>query len=156
MEPLGLPPQRDPDFTSGTALAPLPGPLIVPEDYLRIIANPFLGLAGLVGWWLAVRWIVSLFRKNPDLMGPLAPILAILLLATLCGVVPALFQYHCLDCGQTGRLSRWHSHLCLAAQLRKNSGRTRSFRGPTPFFQNILWLWITLTVGIIARANGWL
>jgi hypothetical protein len=154
LEPHGPPAQRDPEFVSGTGLATTPGPLIAPEDYLRILANPFLGLAGFVLWVLGLRWVLLLFRRNPDLIGPLAPILVVLFVFALFGLVPALLQYHCLDCGQTGRLGRWRSHQCLPSQLRRAAGRPRWVRGPSPFVQNILWLWGLLMLALIARFGG--
>ena len=103
---------------------------IAPELYLRVLANPFLGFAGLVGWLLAARWAVGLLRKSPELIGPLSPILVALFLAALA-LIPGLFHVHCLDCGATLRMSRWRWHACATSALRRVSGRTRWLRGPS-------------------------
>jgi hypothetical protein len=128
-----------------------PRPLVSPGDYLRILSNPFLGLLGLLGWFVVVRWLIAALRRSPELTVPLSPILVVLVVAALFGLTPALFQYHCLDCGATGRLSRWRTHLCPASNLRRQSGRHRWLRGPSPFVQNIIWFWLVLTALIVLR-----
>jgi hypothetical protein len=137
-------PQRDPEFGSQVEYRDHTHALIAPERYLRILANPFLALAGMVGWvWLLIRAFGKL-RANPDLMGPLAPIIVVLLVAIWLGVIPRLFQFHCLDCGTTGRMARWREHICRESTVRRLAGRPRWLRGPTPFFQCILWMWLAL------------
>lgn len=147
MDPAGRPlppPTRDPDFSPVTDYrSPLPSG-IAPERYLRLLANPFLGFAGFVFWLHVVGWVASLMHGNPQLIGPLAPILTILLIGCLIWLLPALFQAHCLDCGTTMRLNRWRSHTCLVSNLRRISGRPRHLRGPTPVIQNLGWLWVLL------------
>jgi hypothetical protein len=148
------PPGRDPEF------APLADPRapiatgLWPEMYLRLLANPFLALAGFVGWALAANWLRSLLAHKPDLIGPLAPILTVLMLAALFGLVPRLFRVHCLDCGRTLPQSRWREHTCVLSNLRRQSARPRRLRGPTPFVQDVLWIWFLALGLILLRACG--
>ena len=148
MEPVGLPAPPDPDFQ-----ATVPAPLIEldhsPESYLRLVANPFLGLFGLIVWLGALDWIVV---KGGA--GPFGLLALVLTLASL-GLLPALFQYHCLDCGATGRLSRWRKHICPRSAARRFAGRPRRLRGPTPPVQVVLWLWGLMALTLLAHAFGW-
>jgi hypothetical protein len=156
VEPAGPPPpQRDPEFDAGAAgPAELVPPVISPESYLRILANPFLGFAGFVLWLACLLWAVREMSRNPDLNGPLAPIVFVVFVAFLW-LLPGLFQFHCLDCGRTGRLSRWRQHVCPPSSARRIAGQPRILRGPTPLGQIILWLWGLLLVGLWANAHGW-
>jgi hypothetical protein len=155
VEPALPPPSRDPEFVPGPA-APgelLPSP-INPHLYLRVIANPFLGFAGLLGW---LGLLILVFRKlgrMPELFGPLAPAVVVAF-AVLLWLMPGLFQYHCLDCGRTGRLSRWREHSCVRSNWRRAAGRPRPLRGPPPFVQVILWLWGLLMLALWADSHGW-
>jgi hypothetical protein len=155
VEPAGPPPQRDPEFDAGGAD---PGHAlpdgINPGDYLRILANPFLGFAGLVAWLGLFLWAVRKLGRNPDLFGPLAPFVFVVFVACLW-ILPGLFHFHCLDCGRTGRLSRWRRHVCPPSVARRIAGQPRAFRGPTPFVQVILWLWLLMLAGLWANARGW-
>lgn len=155
MEPALPPPQRDPEFGAAGA-GPgelLPDP-VNPHLYLRIVANPFLGLAGLVGWLILLRLVLLKLRRIPELFAPLLPAVVVVFLALLW-ITPALFHFHCLDCGRTGRLSRWRLHSCPRSSWRRASGRARRLRGPTPFVQIVLWLWALLTLALIAGSHGW-
>jgi branched-subunit amino acid ABC-type transport system permease component len=148
LEPFAPSPQRDPEFEAGPPIgADSLAPPIAPETYLRLVANPFLMFVGLVVWLLLGRWVLGLLRRNPDLIGPLAPILVVLLLASLW-LLPGLSQYHCLDCGGTGRLSRWRRHACPRSVGRRIQGESRRLRGPSPFYQVLLWLWALLAAGV--------
>ena len=131
----------DPEFGSHRP-GLLPGGLDgEPEAYLRLIANPFLGLLYLV------TWLIFLYKAViGEFAGPLTPMLVVVLVTAL-GLVPYFMQYHCLDCGATGRLLRWRKHLCHRALARKESGQRRRIRGPTPPLQIVLWLW-----GLVALA----
>ena len=75
--------------------------------------------------------------------GPLSPILVVILIAGL-GLVPMLLQYHCLDCGGSGRLTRWRKHICYVSVARRDVGRRRRFRGPTPPHQILIWFWVVM------------
>lgn len=97
--------------------------------FQRLIANPFLAILATVGWYAAVRSSIQAARA--DLFVPVA----------LCFVVvPFLFQYHCLDCGTTGRLASAARHACPHVEARRQSGRPRRVRGPSPAAQTKLWL----------------
>ena len=64
-------------------------------------------------------------------------------LASLVLVV-FLFQYHCLDCGATGRLSRWRDHACdrrVAARRRHGSTRGPDARRRTQLGRSGPSLW---------------
>jgi hypothetical protein len=118
-----------------------------PEDYLRILANPFLAFCGFALWLKALIALLGQ-KTNRDLYGPLAPIIAIVFLAALWGL-RSLLQYHCLDCGATGRYVNWREHECLRSLERRYMGAYRRWRGPSPFIQLILWLWALLILGAI-------
>jgi hypothetical protein len=142
LEPL----ERDPEFRT-----PTPAERLIPYDaepqaYLRLVANPFLSVFAFLLWLVAMRWLL-----RADIPGPLAP------LAILFGVgglvAPfLLLHYHCLDCGGTGRISRWRDHTCPSVIQRRREGRIRSIRGPTPPFQVVLWLWVALGLGVTLNA----
>jgi hypothetical protein len=148
---------RDPEFATATATMLEPGDLdeamIAPESYLRVVANPFLGFAGLAGWLIALVWVFRHLRENPHLIGPIAPFIAAVFLGCLW-LIPGLFQFHCLDCGRSDRLSRWRRHTCPTSALRRLQGRPRRLRGPTPPGQVLLWLWLILTLGIVLARLG--
>jgi hypothetical protein len=99
------------------------------QRYQRLLANPFLAAAGLVGWIALVR--LALRSERIDYIG-----------ASIVLLVPlgSLLQFHCLDCGKTAGLWRWRSHCCEAVQMRRATGRGRWFRGPAPPAQTFLWL----------------
>jgi hypothetical protein len=141
-------PPRDQEFE----LAVAPARLSVdhndaPEDYLRIVANPFLAAFGFLVWLKAVQSLLGQ-KMNRDLYGPLAPIIFLVFLAALWSL-RFLLQYHCLDCGGSGRLKHWREHHCGPSELRRRSGQFRRFRGPSPFVQVILWFWVILAVGVM-------
>jgi hypothetical protein len=131
-------PPHDPEFESIRAPGLL-APLDAPENYLRLVANPFLAALGFLVWLGAVIWLTHL-DIDRELIGPMVPIIGVVFLFALWRL-GALFQYHCLDCGATGRLSRWREHLCPASASRRQAGRFRRLRGPSLFAQVILWFW---------------
>jgi hypothetical protein len=155
VEPGGPTARNDPEFENpvGPAVR-LRDPLVSPETYLRLVANPFLAILGFIVWLLAIRWVTHLNIER-ELLAPLAPIIVIVLLAAVWRV-GSLFQYHCLDCGATGRMAHWREHLCPASAYRRDSGRGRRIRGPSLHVQIVLWLWGLLAFGIFANAQGWL
>jgi hypothetical protein len=99
------------------------------ERYQRLVANPFLALSGFIGWFALMRFVLGSHRI--ELFFP--ALSSLLLLAFL-------FQYHCLDCGATGHLSRWRGHCCAAVDARRGTGRPRRVRGPSPPTQTVLWI----------------
>jgi hypothetical protein len=93
------------------------------------VANPFLAVLGLVGWYQVMRAVLQ--ARRLDLFFPALGSLVL---------VGFLFQFHCLDCGATGRLWRWRSHSCAGVQWRRTLGRRRRLQGPSPTTQTALWL----------------
>jgi hypothetical protein len=108
-----------------------------PEAYQRLVANPFLAFALLIGW---VGLLFVGLKTNFGWMS--LPAKASLV------VVPFFFQYHCLDCGTTGHLTRWRIHSCMSVRTRFESHRARRWRGPTPGVQTILWLYVFVLTSI--------
>lgn len=126
-------------------LDPPPSPRREPSDhppyfFQRLIVNPFLGVLGMVAWYAVLRYFVL----HKQLL-PLIPAFA-----SLVGVF-FLLQYHCLDCGATGRYSRWSDHACDRVVARRESGRPRRFRGPNPRTQLVLWLYLLMAIALLAR-----
>ncbi len=136
-------PSDDPEFGSNR-----PGLLAgslddEPEAYLRLIANPFLACSYIVLWLISLyETIVGVF------VGPLSPILVVILIAGL-GLVPMLLQYQCLDCGGSGRLTRWRKHVCYVSIARRDVGRRRRVRGPTPPIQLLIWFWVVFALIVV-------
>lgn len=153
-QPEPPPPTRDPEFgVVNSGLQSHEPDDLHPEAFLRVVANPFLGTFGLLLWLMALIWFGRLWQHNPQLISPLAPILAVLLLSSLW-LVPSLFQFHCLDCGRSGRLANWRGHVCPASAVRRLAGRPRRLRGPSPFVQIILWFWGGLALALVATSMG--
>jgi hypothetical protein len=93
------------------------------------VANPFLAMAAAVGWYALIRQVLR--ARRLDLFFPA--------LASLV-LVAFLFQYHCLDCGATGRLQRWRAHECGRVRARRAEGRSLRLPLPSPPAQTALWL----------------
>lgn len=143
-----LPAVPDPEFGSYHA-SPLAGGLESdPESYLRLVANPFLGFVYLTAWLGVMYKTVA-----EGFAGPLTPMLLAILIAALW-LIPHFMQYHCLDCGATGKLLRWKKHLCHRPMQRREAGRPRAFRGPSPPLQIVLWLWTMLLLALFVNALG--
>ena len=153
MVPAPIPPaSRDPDFGSSPLTAQqIADTVIDPGAYLRVLANPFLGLMGFVIWLMIGGWLLEAFLRNRELTAPLIPLVTVVYGASLV-LVPRLFHYHCLDCGGTGRLKEWRRHVCPTSAARRLLGESRRFRGPPPGAQVILWLWWLMAAGILAHA----
>lgn len=139
-------PSNDPEFgslRSGLLAGSLDDE---PEAYLRLIANPFLAFA------YFVFWLIMLYQTIlGGFAGPLSPMLVAILIAAL-GLVPMLMQYQCLDCGGSGRLTRWRKHVCHVSIARRDSGRRRRMRGPTPPNQVLLWFWFVIAAALAINA----
>lgn len=128
----------DPEFRSTRPGLVLGGLGSEPEAYLRLLANPFLGFTYLL------VWVTALYQSTFGLFaGALTPVLVTVLLFGLW-LIPMFMQYHCLDCGKTGRLSHWRNHSCLPSVVRREVGKRRRFRGPTPVIQVVLWIWLMM------------
>ncbi len=100
---------------------------ILPQDQ-RLLANPFLAILVAIPWGFGFRW--AFLRKSPTFL---------LILLGLLPCIAYFLQYHCLDCGATGRFFRWRSHACSAVIARCHSERRTWFRPPNPTAQVILW-----------------
>lgn len=135
--PHGLP-DRDFDLLRGDAVRPHVVRPVAPE-YQRLVANPFLAVLGLIAWGWALVSAVEARRLD----------LAALVASSALGV-RYLLQFHCLDCGRTGRLSRWRGHVCTRVQDRLTAGRPRRFGGPSPGRQTFLW-----AVGLVVACLFW-
>jgi hypothetical protein len=136
VDPLPPPPTYDPDLDPPRGVRVPYRPPPIPQEFQRLVANPFL----------AVFWLVVLFgflRLALDLRS--LPMVGIVLLGLL--VAGYLLQYHCLDCGGTGRLFQWRDHACPSVVARQRAGRVRRFRGPNPLLQTILWGYV---LGVLA------
>jgi hypothetical protein len=114
---------------------------LLPQEYQRLVANPFLALLGLIVWFAALRQALAI--RNLPLTG--------LALFGLVGV-GYLLQYHCLDCGATGLLFRWREHACERVRARQRTGQVRRLRGPNPVFQTVLWGYLLTGMAILAAA----
>ncbi len=70
---------------------------------------------------------------------------------TLAAVVLVVFllQYHCLDCGATGRLTRWRDHLCGPVRLRSQAGGPLRVRGLSPVAQTVLWFYVLIIGAVV-------
>jgi hypothetical protein len=111
----------------------------LPQEYQRLVANPFLALALLIAWLGAMRLALGARR----------PAAAALAAAGVFAVVRTL-HFHCLDCGRTGWLFRWRDHACEAVVARQLADRVRRWRGPRPTVQLVLWLYLFALVAIVA------
>jgi hypothetical protein len=139
VEPVAPPPTHDPDLDPPHRAASDGRPPFLPQEYQRLVANPFLALVGLIAWFAAIRW--ALASRNDWLLA----------LAVAGLVAPAsLLHYHCLDCGATGILFRWKSHACDRVRARQRIDQVRHFRGPNPDTQTILWGYLVAIVAILA------
>jgi hypothetical protein len=117
------------------------GRRLLPQECQRLVANPFLAIFGLIGWFALMRQALAV--RSLPLFG-----FALLSL----GVVILLPQYHCLDCGATGLLIRWKSHACESVRLRQECGQARRIRGPNPWVQTVLWCYLLAALAVLAAA----
>jgi hypothetical protein len=130
---------HDPELDAPRGRPPvLPIPAHAPEDYRRLVVNPFLALLGLVLWLLTLRQVLR--EKRLALLFPV--------ILGLAGIV-FLLQYHCLDCGRTGLFFRWRRHACERVLARQVEGRPLGFRGPRPLTQLVLWIYALLAVAVL-------
>ena len=133
----------DPEF----AADPFPHAPLSPDlplaEHQRLVVNPFLAVAGLVGWaWLTRQ----LWRGSFPPFG-LVPTLLLFWL-------PFLIHFHCLDCGATGLYPRWWRHACPKAVLRSRLDRSRWLPWPRARTQVIAWGYILGAVGLLILVVG--
>jgi hypothetical protein len=140
VQPLSPFPIHDPDLDppQGRAASSRRPPAF-PQEFQRLIANPFLALCWVVILFAVLRQAVH--AKSLPLAG-----------VVLLGLVAAgyLLHYHCLDCGATGRLFRWKTHACTSVVVRQQTGRVRRLRGPNPMLQTILWAYLLIPLLLLA------
>ena len=116
---------------------------VSPADYQRLVINPFLALA----WLLGCCWSIQRLIASP--MAPLALIPTVLL-----GSMPVLIHFHCLDCGRTGIYPRWWRHVCPGILARAHRNRAGWFRWPRARTQLILWCYILGPVALLIVVLG--
>jgi hypothetical protein len=109
----------------------------LPEEYQRLVANPFLAVLGLLIWFQALLLVYD--ARHPGL----------LLVALSVVGLPYLLQYHCLDCARTGLLIRWRQHACERVVARRLADRPRRVRGPNPSIQTVLWGYLLAALAVL-------
>jgi hypothetical protein len=114
-------------------------PTQLPQQYQRLVTNPFLALSGAVFLLVVLEYVPGV----PRLSVAFAAVVACL------ADVALLLQYHCLDCGKTGLLVRWKLHACDRVRHRRRTGQIRHIRGPNPSYQLFLWGFALVVLGIL-------
>jgi len=131
-------PRPDPEFAADPFPAAAFPPGFDPVEHQRLVVNPFLAVAALIGWaWLTRRLFATSF--------PPASVLPSLLLLGL----PVVIHFHCLDCGQTGTYPRWWRHACPRVVVRAQANRRRWFRCPSARTQLVVWGYLLGAVGLL-------
>jgi hypothetical protein len=147
-----VPPRRRRDLDLDSSAYPSAIPLDAPpEAYLRVAANPFLALFAVL---FALAASDGLWSSQP-FDGDTRMALVVAVWLSLLVAFPWLVQFHCLDCGATGRLKRWRGHLCPRVAERRLLRKPRRVRGPTPSIQIVIWLWVfALTAVVVMSIRG--
>jgi hypothetical protein len=114
------------------------------ELYLRLVVNPFLACTVVVLAVLLVRMV-----GRTGLSDGMRLTLSMFIVAGAMLLVGATLQYHCLDCGGIGRLTRWRGHMCPTVAERRLVGRPRRLRGPTPGIQLLVAVWAIALFGTL-------
>jgi len=142
-----LPPATsDPEFQPVASSRVEPAPEA--GEYRRILVNPFLGFLATALWVRAVFVIAH----AETILGLPQTVTAPLWCASIW-LIPRLFRFHCLDCGRSGRLWRWKEHVCPTVAERVASGRTRTVRGPSPWVQLLIWVYVLAFGFLVVRAT---
>jgi len=115
-----------------------------PLEYQRLVVNPFLAVFGLIVLGQVARWL--LLSSFP----PLAIATALPLV-----MLHHLIQYHCLDCGQTGRYHRRRRHACPAVFARWHDGRRSRFPFPSSWIQLVVWGWLLASAALLLAVGAW-
>ena len=135
----------DPEFRTPVESWPTRYP--TPGSYLRVLANPFLGVASLFG----VAGLVRSLHEWTFLGIP--PWVFFAVSWGYLQSLPMMFQYHCLDCGTTGPLRDWKSQTCFPSSLNRFLGRRGWFSWPRPAAQILVWLLVFVClIPLILRA----
>lgn len=135
-------PELDPPVRRQVRRLP-PRELLVPQEYQRLVTNPFLTLALFVVW---LKLVEIAFDWRSLWLGGMALVGLVAVFGTL--------QYHCRDCGRTGWLFHWRTHACDAVVARQLANRIRRWRGPTPTSQAVIWMYVLVCLGIVAILTG--
>jgi hypothetical protein len=107
-----------------------------PRDHQKLVVNPFLAVLTLIVIVHAGNWLLN-SSYAPLLMMMVAPIV----------LLPQLIQYHCLDCGTTGRYPRRNRHACPTIVSRWENHQSTDF--PSPRGQLIAWGWLIGSVAFV-------
>jgi hypothetical protein len=113
-----------------------------PLEHQRLVVNPFLAVFGLVVLTEVTRLLLR--SSFPPLA--VATVIPLVLL-------PYLIQYHCLDCGQTGRYSRRGRHACPAVFARWQEGYRSRF--PSSWTQLVIWSWVIASAALLLAVQAW-
>jgi hypothetical protein len=127
----------DPDLDASNRPIPSVPPHRILESQ-RLVANPFLAIAGWILGVVLMRWGLASVDVRLYLFG-----FAFLILPF------GFFQYHCLDCGATGSFYRARRHICPAI-LTRALGQTRR-RNRVPRLSTQLKGWF-FAIALIALA----
>ena len=101
-------------------------------DYQRLVVNPFLFvLVELTSIELAS--VLATWREKSGVAIGFVGAAGCLIFWR------RLFQFHCLDCGQTARLLDWRAHYCPAVQTRVGSNRLPWPKLPDSRVQATIW-----------------
>lgn len=138
-----MPVQTDPDFRPSVGA----GSFRVSPDagrYRRIVFNPLPAPIPLTVWlWVAgnaVGWAQAILPVPwPEVVAGL--VLGVWLLLCLL-ILPWAIRFHCLDCGATGRATRWKQHLCPKVVARIFAAREARWRPPGAIVQGLFWVWV--------------
>jgi hypothetical protein len=129
------PPTADPDFDP-PSVSTVRLRDFDPPEHQRLVVNPFLAVFGLVVLRHLALWLCS------DSV-PVATFMTL----SLMFLLPTLIQYHCLDCGKTGRFSRRDQHACPAILARWREGRPSRF--PSIGMQLVVWGWLIASAALL-------
>lgn len=124
-----------PDEEFRTPVEAWPTRYPAPATYLRVLANPFLGVAVFL---LTLGGLVQLATLEEFHNAP--PLMFLLIGALALAALPKLCQFHCLDCGVTRPLRDWKDHACFPSALRRHLNRRARSAWPTPGVQVVIWI----------------
>ena len=106
-----------------------------PRHSQRVIVNPFLAVLDLL--------VLGAMFVGRHWFGIFSVTFGVALIVLL----PHLIQFHCLDCGRTGRYTAHKAHACPVVVKRWNDGLTTRF--PSARAQLIVWGWVLASVGFL-------
>ena len=114
------------------------------EAHQRLIVNPFLAVFGLLIWMLLFRFSVKFQRLD-------------VFFGVVCGGILLVFlpEYHCLDCGQTGRLLNSKTHVCERVEIRSLDDGLSSTIWPSTHFQVVVWGFVLVIGAVFVVLSRW-